>query len=510
MSNKDISKIAAAGERRAQTFAHLDDAKLGWFHMRATLVAGVGFFTDAAQIWGKSRAGGINFSTSNYWKHIDALVKASTSWGNLIGQLGFGYLGDKLGRKQMYGIELIIMIVCTIGSAFASSTLKGIDILAVLGIWRFFLGIGIGGDYPMSAIITSEFANVRYRGMMMAAVFAMQGVGILVGGIVAIATLAAFETAIRSDILYLDYVWRIMLGFGVIPALCAVYFRMTIPETPRYTVDVLGDEEAAERDVSKVLEMNSTANITSSWVPTKDATQAVEVIAVKENSFADFKAHFGQWKNFKVLFGCAYCWFALDIAWYGLTINQNVILTAINYSGSNTKVPYEQFFQKAIGAVLINLMGTVPGYWVTVATIEKLGRKPIQYLGFGVITVCLIILAAGWQYMLANTTVFVVIYTIAQFFFNFGPNSTTFIVPGEVFPTRWRSTGHGISAATGKLGAIIGVQAVTPFFSQAPQAVLYTFAVVMATGFAATYLVPETKGKTLEELSNEDDVFVSA
>ncbi|EGF79659.1 hypothetical protein BATDEDRAFT_12018 [Batrachochytrium dendrobatidis JAM81] len=519
MDQKEITKTISAGERRAQALAHLDDAKLGWFHMRAVLVSGVGFFTDAYDIFVISQAIGmiekiwypkISFGSDPYWKHIDALIKASTSWGNLIGQLGFGYLGDKLGRKQMYGIELIIMIVCTIGSAFSASSLRGIDILTVLGIWRFFLGIGIGGDYPMSAIITSEFANVRYRGMMMSAVFAMQGIGILVGGIVTVVTLSAFESSIRQDIMYLDYVWRIMLGFGVIPAMFAVYFRLTIPETPRYTVDVLGDEEAAERDVSKVLEMNTSANVTSSWVATKDSNEVSQPVQVKENTFADFKSHFGQWKNFKVLFGCAYCWFALDIAWYGLSINQSVILTAINYGGSNTKIVYEQFFQKSIGYIIIALMGTVPGYWVTVATVEKLGRKPIQYLGFAVITVCLIILAAGWQYMLTNTTVFIVIYTIAQFFFNFGPNTTTFVIPGEVFPTRWRSTGHGISAATGKLGAIIGVQAVTPYFSQAPQAVLYTFAVVMATGFVATYLVPETKGKTLEELSNEDDVVIHA
>ncbi|KAI8610544.1 phosphate transporter-like protein, partial [Chytriomyces sp. MP71] len=109
---------------------------------------------------------------------MDAWLKASTNWGNLIGQVGFGILGDKLGRKKMYGVELIIMIVCTIGSALAAPMKNGWSILVILSIWRFVLGIGIGGDYPMSAVITSEFANVRYRGMMLSAVFAMQGIGI--------------------------------------------------------------------------------------------------------------------------------------------------------------------------------------------------------------------------------------------------------------------------------------------------------------------------------------------
>ncbi|KAH6563707.1 hypothetical protein BASA50_005617 [Batrachochytrium salamandrivorans] len=251
--------------------------------------------------------------------------------------------------------------------------------------------------------------------------------------------------------------------------------------------------------------MNEVANASSSWVPTEKPAGESAAIATTEKAVesdrSNFIAYFGQWKHAKVLFGTAYCWFALDIAWCGLSLNQATILTAINYSGAGVSHQYGRFYQTAVGAVLISLMGTVPGYWVTVATIERLGRKPIQYLGFAVITVCLLILAIFWDFMLKNTTYFIVVYTIAQFFFNFGPNSTTFVVPGEVFPTRWRSTGHGLSAAAGKLGAIIGVQVVGPFFTEHSQAVLITFAVVMATGFAATYFIPETKEKTLEELS---------
>jgi PHS family inorganic phosphate transporter-like MFS transporter len=75
----------------------------------------------------------------------------------------------------MYGVELMIIMIGTIGSAFSANMAKGLSVYASLGIWRFFMGIGIGGDYPLSAIITSEFAGKKYRGAMMAAVFAMQG-----------------------------------------------------------------------------------------------------------------------------------------------------------------------------------------------------------------------------------------------------------------------------------------------------------------------------------------------
>ncbi|KAJ1338943.1 hypothetical protein BSLG_006578 [Batrachochytrium salamandrivorans] len=332
MSNKDISKIAAAGERRAQTFAHLDDAKLGWFHMRATLVAGVGFFTDAYDIFVISQAVAM----------IEKICSASVT-----------SVTRKLGRKQMYGIEAHHHDCVYHWFRIRIFYPQGVSVLSLLVVLS-----------PLPLLPHSKLLFVPTS-----------------------STLTMFGVSCLASVL---------------SALCAVYFRMTIPETPRYTVDVLGDEEAAERDVSKV--------------------------------------------------------------------------------------PYEQFFQKAIGAVLINLMGTVPGYWVTVAAMKSLAVSLFSTLDSGVITVCLIILSLLDGNTCSPTPLSLLLYTpIAQFFFNFGPNSTTFIVPGEVFPypleVNWTR--------------------------QAPQAVLYTFAVVMATGFAATYLVPETKGKTLE-LSNEDDVFVSA
>src|SRR5581483_7446600 len=111
----------------------------------------------------------------------------------------------------MYGIELMIIIVAAIGSAVGGEG-YAISVTSLIMFWRVIMGIGIGGDYPLSAIITSEFATKKRRGAMMASVFAMQGFGILASAIVALVVLAGFKSMILEDVSAVDYCWRIVLG----------------------------------------------------------------------------------------------------------------------------------------------------------------------------------------------------------------------------------------------------------------------------------------------------------
>lgn len=96
-----------------------------------------------------------------YWadgkipEHADTGIKVATSSGTVIGQLLFGWLADVLGRKKMYGFELMIIIAATLAQALASNS-HSMSIVGVLCFWRVVMGVGIGGDYPLSSIITSE------------------------------------------------------------------------------------------------------------------------------------------------------------------------------------------------------------------------------------------------------------------------------------------------------------------------------------------------------------------
>ena len=108
-------------------------------------------------------------------------------------------------------------------------------------------------DAPqLSATIAAEFSTARNRGALVASVFAMQGIGILFAAIVAVCTTAAFKNLILKDVSYLDYVWRIELGLGVVPALLTVYLRKKLPETLQWTIDVAGDVAQAAADADAI------------------------------------------------------------------------------------------------------------------------------------------------------------------------------------------------------------------------------------------------------------------
>ncbi|KAF9318629.1 Inorganic phosphate transporter pho84, partial [Podila horticola] len=274
--------------------------------------------------------------------------------------------------------------------------------------------------------------------------------------------------------------------------------------TPRFVLDVENNLNKAERDVATVLKENR-----NHLQSDEDNEVVVQDPSVAKGSFSYFCAYSSKWQNFKVLFGTSMAWFALDVAFYGIGLNNSFILSSINFSSVKGDA-FQTIWNAAVGQIIIVLLGAVPGYWVTVFTIERLGRIKIQIIGF--VMSCILFCVLGFAYnQIKNYSVvlFVFLFAATQFFQNFGPNSTTFIIPGEVFPTRYRSTGHGIAAGSGKLGAIVAQVGFSQLKDRGgpnafiPQ-LLQIFALFMFIGLLVTFLIPETKGKTLEELSNED------
>lgn len=205
---------------------------------------------------------------------IYTLLVCATLAGSIIGQILFGVLGDLFGRKKMYGLLLLIILWATLGLASAADGSNGsMNITGWFFWWRFIMGIGIGGDYPLSAAITSEFAPKRHRPAMLATLFFMQPVGQFIATIVAIVVTYLYQSQMEIGSVCppspapcyahcqssecfkaVDSAWRWIIGFGGIPALVAFIIRLQIPESPRYTMDVLLDPQRAFDETTEYFE----------------------------------------------------------------------------------------------------------------------------------------------------------------------------------------------------------------------------------------------------------------
>jgi PHS family inorganic phosphate transporter-like MFS transporter len=177
---------------------------------------------------------------------------------------------------------------------------------------------------------------------MMGSVFAMQGIGQFCAALMTLIVTAGFKESLLTATtaakcngvcgLAVDKMWRIIIGFGAVPGCIALYYRLTIPETPRYTFDVARDITKGGADVKAYIAG------TAQGVP--DEIERVKVLQADEGkleipaaSMRDFFTHYGKWKNAKVLIGTAGSWFLLDVAYYGLSLNTSVILKQLGYSG---------------------------------------------------------------------------------------------------------------------------------------------------------------------------------
>ncbi|CAL4928911.1 unnamed protein product [Urochloa decumbens] len=529
----------AGGQNKMQVLSALDSAKTQWYHFTAIIVAGMGFFTDAYDLFCISLVtkllGRIYYTVDgspnpgSLPPNVSAAVNGVAFVGTLSGQLFFGWLGDRAGRKSVYGITLLLMIICSVASGLSFGHSPA-GVMSTLCFFRFWLGFGIGGDYPLSATIMSEYANKKTRGAFIAAVFAMQGFGILAGGAVAIGITAIFNARFPAPPYAADpaasmppeadYVWRIILMFGALPAALTFYWRMKMPETARYTALVARNAERAAADMARVLNVEfAKDDAEAAAAPAANTTSACPKCS---RPFGLFSCEFARRHGWHLV-GTASTWFLLDIAYYSQNLFQKDIFSAVGWiPAARTMSALGELFHIARAQTLIALCGTVPGYWFTVAFIDVLGRFKIQLAGFLMMAAFMLGLAAPYEHWRSagNQTGFVVMYAFTFFFANFGPNATTFIVPAEIYPARLRATCHGISAAAGKVGAIVGSFGFM-YLAQSPdpakaaahgyppgigvQNSLFALAGCSLAGFMLTFLVPEPKGKSLEEMSRENE-----
>ncbi len=436
----------------AARFSEIDEDRISKAQWNIVLISGMGFFTDAYDLF---IIGVVLKLLKSEW-HLGsfeiAIVGATALISAAIGSAVFGRVADVFGRKYIYGFEVLVLGAGAIASAFSP------DIWWLVA-FRFILGLGIGGDYPVSATIASEFGGKKTRGLMISSVFAMQGIGLIAGPLLAIALLAAKVPE--------DLVWRVLLAAGALPPLAVFWARRHLKETPRFAQLAEGKSDAVA----------------------DEAKRKGFVTALKEAFGSDKQLQ-------KWIVGTSLAWFFLDLAYYGNTISNQAFVSAVSRHASEI---HDLFV-----SLLVFVFAAFPGYLLSIYGMDKWGRKTIQLLGFAMMAASFVAIALLGD---AKTILvpFVALYCLNYFFTEFGPNTTTFVLPAEIFPVSVRTTSHGISATIGKLGAAVGTFSFpllqAKFGLPGPMWIAGASCVL---GLAVTwFMLPEPKGLELEEASRD-------
>lgn len=446
----------------------LDEAPRSRFHLRTVVVSGAGFFTDAYDLFVISTVATLVTTQWNLSTVEKSWVTGAAILGAFIGAVVFGRIADLLGRKSVYAIVAAVMISGALLSAFATGFLW-------LVLARLLIGLGIGGDYPVSAVLMSEYANRRDRGRLVGLVFSMQALGLIVGPLVALCLLSSGVSH--------EMTWRLLLGLGAVPAAAVLWLRTRMPESPRFQARARGNAAKAAS------ELHSYSGGVASAVERADV------------SVSSTTPHIGLWqflrnpRMIRLLIGTAGCWLLFDYAYYGNTLSLPTILKKV--------LPTATISQQLLLTLALFVVFALPGYLLAVNFMDRIGHRRLQLIGFGVMAGAFLILGLV-PVLTAAVGPFIAIFGVSYLFIEFGPNTTTFVLPSELFPLRARTTGHGIAAGVGKLGAFIGVFLVPSLeTSIGLRGMLIVAACAAVAGLCLTFLLPEPAQLSLDEASGE-------
>lgn len=399
----------------------------------------------------------------------------------------------------------------------------------------------------------------------MASVFFMQPLGQISGNIISLIVVAISRNNGSDNLTRtFDQMWRWIIGLGVLPGVVGVLFRWAIPETPRFLLDIEDDPVKAEFDATELFgDNNSDTDVEeSAWNLSRNSagsrtdettlttptlsTQVewtVGTPTVTLNSSWTLSKHdsiqyFITERNWITLAGTMMAWLLLDFGFYGISLSNPKFLAktwgSLDITGStptwqtsqdpNVSV-FDMFFMTSVHALLILNLGSFLGGVLMIGSAPYLNRVSLQKYGF--LMLAAIFIAMGVMFITTQSegAPAIVLCILGQLFFNFGPNSTTYILPAELFPTRYRATCHGLSAGAGKLGSIL-VQVFSAYYrvgSNTPGRsdtkrygyVLIVFSALMVLGAIITHFtIPDVqekrhgvkrnwggKTRTLEELA---------
>lgn len=372
----------------------------------------------------------LEFNLGNVEK---GMVGAASLFGILVGATALGGLADLFGRKLLFIVEMALFVLFLIGAALSPN-------FPLLLLCLFGIGLALGCDYPTAHLVISESIPTRNRGRLVLAAFGFQAVGALVGTLVGYMVLHANESV--SD-------WRWMYGTAIIPAALVLFGRFFITQSGHWLV-IKGRIAEAEQVLERLL-----ARVPP--YPKKvvlDQTKEEKHTPEEGGGFA--KLFHKKHRRGTIL--ASVPWFLQDLGTYGIGIFTPTILAATIGATSahprNLAEVIHNDMMAAKGAALIDVL-LIAGIVAAVLYADKIGRIRMQILGFLGCALGLFIAALSTHFTGA-TQLFLIFggFMLFNFMTNMGPNAMTYLLAGEVFPTKIRGLGAGFAASFAKIGAV--------------------------------------------------------
>lgn len=429
----------------------LDRLPLTREHGRLVFGSGLGWALDAMDV------GLISFvlaalAQQQQW----GVTSSELSWIASIGFIGMavgatagGLLADRIGRRQVFALTLLVFGLATGAAALSWS-------VGALMVFRFLIGLGLGAELPVASTLVSEFAPARVRGRVVVWLEAFWALGWT------LAALIGFLVVPGSDA-----GWRWALALGALPALYAAVVRWGLPESVRF-LETRGRVEEAEAAVRRFEQSADVAPVESP-LPTPVAAPGPRALWATESRLRTA----ALWT----------VWFSINFAYYGAFIWLPSLLVANGFT-----------LTKSFGYTLVITLAQLPGYALAAHLIERWGRRATlaTFLAGSA-------LGAG-MFAAADSDTTVLVTGMVLSFFNLGAWGALYAVTPEVYPTVLRATGAGAAAGFGRLASIAAPLCVPPLVDAGGTGLVFgVFAAFFALGALATWGLPERRGQALED-----------
>ncbi len=422
-------------------------------HRRLLVGSGIGWALDAMDV------GLISFIMAALAVHW-GISPTQSSWlasagfiGMAVGATFGGLLADRLGRRQVFALTLLVYGLATGASALAT----GLGVLIVL---RFLVGLGLGAELPVASTLISEFAPRHVRGRMVVLLEAFWAVGWILAAIIGTFVVGAGESG-----------WRWALALGMVPAFYALYVRLGLPESVRF-LESKGRHREAEEIVSS-FEAHVSADAAAS-APEEATPADVDSAAARAT---------GIWSPaLRRRTGALWAiWFFVNLSYYGAFIWIPSLLVADGFT-----------LVRSFSFTLIITLAQLPGYAAAAWLIEAWGRRPTlaAFLAGSAI-------AAG-LFGLASTPATILIAGCLLSFFNLGAWGALYAIGPELYPTHLRGAGTGAAAGFGRLASIAAPLLAPAVVAAAGTGWLFAlFGASFAAAALAAFALPEQKGRFL-------------